>query len=172
MNRKKRIRETVNYVILGLVGLFILIPFVYMVVTSLKSKPEIMSKGTSFFPQEIVWTHYQKVFDSIPYTATLWNSFFVSSVTTIIAIFFSTMVGYGIAKFQSRALKYVLFLFMTSLMIPPFMIALPLYPVCRYQTTCWQRRGLTEHLNFLSTFVLCFRSSRLEPAPLEYSSSS
>jgi multiple sugar transport system permease protein len=127
MNRKKRIRETVNYVILGLVGLFILIPFVYMVVTSLKSKPEIMSKGTSFFPQEIVWTHYQKVFDSIPYTATLWNSFFVSSVTTIIAIFFSTMVGYGIAKFQSRALKYVLFLFMTSLMIPPFMIALPLY---------------------------------------------
>ncbi len=50
MNRKKCIRETVNYVILGLVGLFILIPLVHMVVTSLKSNRKSCPKETSPFP--------------------------------------------------------------------------------------------------------------------------
>lgn len=116
-------------VVLGLVGLIIIIPFLYMVVTSLKSKPEIMAKTGLFFPQEVVWTHYARVMKTVPYLSSLWNSFFVSSVTTMIAIFFSTMVGYGIAKFRSKMMDKVLFMFMTALMIPPFMIALPLYLV-------------------------------------------
>lgn len=129
MNKRKQTNQLILYIILGLIGLIIIIPFLYMIVTSLKSKPEIMSKSAQFFPKEIIWTHYKKVFNEVPYFTTLWNSLFVSAMTTLIAIFFSTMVGYGIAKFHSRFLDKVLFIFMTALMIPPFMIALPLYLV-------------------------------------------
>jgi multiple sugar transport system permease protein len=129
MRLNRKLKQSILYAVLVLIGCIILIPFLYMIVTSLKSRPEIMSRGASFFPKEVVWTHYEKVFKTIPYISSLWNSFFVSSVTTVIAIFFSTMVGYGIAKFRSKLLEKILFLFMTALMIPPFMIALPLYLV-------------------------------------------
>lgn len=129
MNRRKTVKQLLLYLVLGVIGIMIIVPFLYMIVTSLKSKPEIMAKDGSFFPKEIIWTNYRMVFDSVPYLSSLWNSFFVSAVTTLIAIFFSTMVGYGIAKFRSKVLNITLFLFMTALMIPPFMVALPLYLV-------------------------------------------
>lgn len=121
--------QLILMIVLGVVGLLIMIPFLYMVVTSFKTKTEIMAKGTPFFPKEVVWIHYQKVLKDIPYFTTLFNSFFTATMTTIIAIFFSTMVGYGIAKFPSKLMKNVLFVFVTAMMIPPFMVGLPLYLV-------------------------------------------
>lgn len=129
MKVRRTAKNIVLYLILLIIGLMIIIPFLYMIVTSMKSKPEIMAKDGSFFPKELVWVNYRMVFDSVPYFSSLWNSFFVSSATTLIAIFFSTMVGYGIAKFRSKILNVTLFLFMTALMIPPFMVAIPLYLV-------------------------------------------
>ncbi|MHC1692649.1 MAG: carbohydrate ABC transporter permease [Sphaerochaetaceae bacterium] len=129
MNVKRKNRLLLSSILLGIIGVIILIPFLYMVVTSLKSKPEIMSREGSFFPKKINWLNYKKVFASASYFTSLWNSFFTSSVTTILSVFLSAMVGYGIAKFKNRLLKDVLFLFMISMMIPPFMVALPLYLV-------------------------------------------
>jgi len=62
-------------------------------------------------------------------SASLYNSLFVSAVTTVITIFFSTMTGYGLAKFKGRGLNVAFVLILTGLMIPPFTIAIPLYIV-------------------------------------------
>jgi len=71
MKKRTSKSQLVLMIVLGVVGLLILIPFLYMVVTSLKSKTEIMAKGTPFFPKEVVWCHYQKVLKNVPYFTTL-----------------------------------------------------------------------------------------------------
>jgi multiple sugar transport system permease protein len=111
------------------IGLIIVIPFLWMVSTSFKPKTEIVARVIHFLPQKFTLENYDKVFLRVPFFVNLMNSMFVSGLTTVIAIFFSTMVGYAIAKFNSAGLRLLLGLVLTALMIPPFVIAIPLYIV-------------------------------------------
>jgi ABC-type glycerol-3-phosphate transport system permease component len=116
-------------VILLLFGLIILIPFFWMISTAFKTSPEIIQRPPTLLPQTVTFEHFRDVFRRIPYLRSLFNSMFISSMTTVIAVFFSTMVGYAIAKFRSRGLNVIFIMILTALMIPPFIIAIPLYIV-------------------------------------------
>ncbi len=126
---RKGIRSTLLYVLLALMGLIILIPFFWMVSTSFKPTPEIIARPPTLLPVDPTLKNFQNAFKRVSYFQSLFNSVFVSAVTTAITIFFSTMVGYGIAKFKSAGLNIVLYLILSALMLPPFIIAIPLYIV-------------------------------------------
>jgi multiple sugar transport system permease protein len=125
----KKVNSFLVYLILLIIGFMVIIPFVWMVSTSFKPNSEILSKSITFFPKNFTLKNYSRVFSRIPYWTNLFNSLFVSGITTVIAIFFSTMVGYGIAKFNSKYLDKIMGLFLIALMVPPFVIAIPLYLV-------------------------------------------
>lgn len=126
---RKFIRSTILYAILVLMGILILVPFFWMVSTSFKPAPEIIARPPNLFPVEATWDNFINVFKRIGYFQSLYNSLFIAVMTTAITIFFSTMVGYGIAKFKSKGLDLILYLILSALMLPPFLIAIPLYIV-------------------------------------------
>lgn len=126
---KGRLQTLILYFVLLIVGISIILPFFWMISTSLKTKPEIMAREVTFFPASIHLDNYRSVFRRVPYVRTLWNSLFVSVMTTVLAVFFSTMTGYGIAKFNGQGMRFLLFIILTALMIPPFVVAIPLYLV-------------------------------------------
>lgn len=126
---KKKLNKTIIYLIMGFFGVLILIPFIWMVSTSFKPNPEILTREVHVFPINPTIEQYAEVFQRVPYWINLFNSVFISAFTTGIAILFSTMTGYGIAKFRSRGLDILLVFILTALMIPPFVIAIPLYLV-------------------------------------------
>ena len=124
---QKRMRLFPVYLMLLVFGLIILIPLFWMISTAFKTSPEILQRPPTFIPNVVTFEHFAHVFRRIPYLRSLFNSLFISAMTTVIAVFFSTMVGYGIAKFPSRGLNTIFILILTALMIPPFVIAIPLY---------------------------------------------
>lgn len=128
-SRRKLIASALMYMILTLIGLVILVPFFWMVSTSFKPAPEIIARPPTLFPVQATWANFTNVFKRVGYFQSLYNSLFIAVMTTAITIFFSTMVGYGIAKFRSRGLAFVLYLILSALMLPPFLIAIPLYIV-------------------------------------------
>jgi multiple sugar transport system permease protein len=125
----KRLSNLIIYLLLLVVAILVLLPFFWMVSTAFKPSPEIIRRPPGFLPERATLDHFRNVFKRIPYFHNLYNSLFVSSVTTVITIFFSTMVGYGLAKFRCAGLNVVFVLILTGLMIPPFTIAIPLYIV-------------------------------------------
>jgi multiple sugar transport system permease protein len=127
--RKRKINTAIVYVVLFIIGITILVPFFWMVSTSFKPKPEILTRDVRLLPQEPTLDPYKTVFSRVPYWINLFNSFFISSMTTAIAIFLATMTGYGIAKYNSKGLNIIFVFILTALMIPPFVIAIPLYLV-------------------------------------------
>ena len=137
---KRRAANIVTYLILLVVALVILFPFFWMISTAFKPNTDIIKRPPIFLPTEPTLKHFQKVFAEIPYFRTLYNSLFVSGMTTLITIFFSTMVGYAIAKFRVVGLNVIFILILSGLMIPPFTIAIPLYIVAtqlRMVNTLW-----------------------------------
>jgi ABC-type glycerol-3-phosphate transport system permease component len=126
---RRNINQAAIYVILLIFGLTILVPFFWMISTAFKISPEIIKRPPTFLPEKATLQHFKDVFRRIPYFSSLFNSLFISAMTTIIAIFFSTMVGYALAKFRCAGLNVIFILILTALMIPPFIIAIPLYIV-------------------------------------------
>jgi multiple sugar transport system permease protein len=111
-----------------------------MVSTAFKPNTDIIKRPPIFIPTKPTLVHFEKIFTRVPYLRNLYNSLFVSAMTTLITIFFSTMVGYAIAKYRVVGLNVIFILILSGLMIPPFTIAIPLYIVAtqiRLVNTLW-----------------------------------
>ena len=126
---KKLIHKFIIYLVLSILGIIILFPFFWMVSTALKPNTDIIKRPPIFLPTKATLTHFKQVFANVPYFRNLYNSIFVSGITTLITIFFSTMVGYAIARYKVVGLNILFILILSGLMIPPFTIAIPLYIV-------------------------------------------
>ena len=138
--RRRSARSVVTYVVLLVVALIILFPFFWMISTAFKPNTDIIKRPPIFLPSNPTFLHFRKVFLTVPYFRTLYNSLFVSGMTTLITVFFSTMVGYAIAKYRVVGLNVIFILILSGLMIPPFTIAIPLYIVAtqiRLVDTLW-----------------------------------
>ena len=137
---KRTINRIIIYAILLIIGLIILFPFYWMISTAFKPNTDIIRRPPVFLPGNPTLDHFKRVFGSVPYFRNLYNSLFIAGMTTVITIFFSTMVGYGLAKFKVIGLNLVFILILSGLMIPPFTIAIPLYIVAsqiRVVNTLW-----------------------------------
>ena len=137
---KRTINRISIYTILLIIGLIILFPFYWMISTAFKPNTDIIRRPPIFLPANPTLDHFKRVLSSVPYFLNLYNSLFIAGMTTVITIFFSTMVGYGLAKFKVIGLNLVFILILSGLMIPPFTIAIPLYIVAsqiRVVNTLW-----------------------------------
>jgi len=137
---KRRTKKIITYAVLLIVALIILFPFFWMISTAFKPNTDIIRRPPIFLPTKPTLVHFQRVFAQVQYFRMLYNSLFVSGMTTLITIFFSTMVGYALAKYRVVGLNLIFILILSGLMIPPFTIAIPLYIVAtqiRLVNTLW-----------------------------------
>ena len=137
---KRRTKKIIIYAVLLIVALIILFPFFWMISTAFKPNTDIIRRPPIFLPTKPTLVHFQRVFAQVQYFRMLYNSLFVSGMTTLITIFFSTMVGYALAKYRVVGLNLIFILILSGLMIPPFTIAIPLYIVAtqiRLVNTLW-----------------------------------
>lgn len=68
----------------------------------------------------------------IPFVRYLMNSFFVSSVTVLIQLFFCSLAGFALAKYEFRFKKAVMVLMLGTMMIPGQVMLGPMYELIHY----------------------------------------
>lgn len=125
------VSKTVAYVLLT-VGAFVsLIPFLWMLSTSLKDSTEIFSFTPSLLPETLRWENYVELFEVLPMGRMLFNSVFVTLTVTFGQVVFCCTAGYAFArlKFPGRDKLFILYL---GTMMVPFMVTLvPAYALIR-----------------------------------------
>ena len=98
MNRKKiekKIKVIWFYVIACLIAVIVLIPFLWMLSTSLKSKGALMQLPVEWIPKEPTLDSYTKVFSRFPFLRAIFNSFFITISYTVITILSSSMAAFA-----------------------------------------------------------------------------
>ena len=70
------------YLCLMIGAVFILLPFVWMISTSLKPSNEVLLMPPKWIPSEIMWGNYKIAFESAPFKRYLINSVFVTVMVT------------------------------------------------------------------------------------------
>lgn len=110
---------------LGLVIAFLwVLPFVWMVSTSLKPPGEVMTRHIEWIPRHITLENYVTVFEK-PVLRWLWNSVFVTTVATVLSVLFGATAGYALARMNFPGRNFFFYLLLGSLMIPSEMTIIP-----------------------------------------------
>jgi multiple sugar transport system permease protein len=124
-------RRVISGILTALViggAVLVLLPFLWMFLTSLKRPDEITRVPLSFLPDRLFnLANYVEIFKRQPFHLYLWNTFIVSGVSTLTSLVFSAMAGYGFAKFSFPAKEVWFFSIICLLMVPFQAIVIPLY---------------------------------------------
>lgn len=126
--RKKIFGVIRHYLALGLVSVFVLLPYYWMIVISIKPTEEVMVSPPTLLPSRINLSNFTKVWASIPLATYMKNSLVVSVAVTLVSVIFATLCGYSISRFiRRRAQKFSLVLMLATQLIPGVVTMISLY---------------------------------------------
>jgi N-acetylglucosamine transport system permease protein len=118
--------NVVTQVILGLWAVMVIFPFLWMIMTSLKSNPEILA-GPWDLPQSLQWVNFENAWTDAHIGRYVLNSVIVITMSLAGTLLVSAMAAYAIARFQFPGNRALFLLFMAGLMFPVFLGLVPLY---------------------------------------------
>ncbi len=113
------------YAILLVGGLAMIFPFVWMVVSSLKTAQEITS--LALIPEHPTLDNYRRVFGATQFVRWFINSLIIAGITTASVAFFDSLAGYTLAKFRFPGQQLVFIMILSTLMVPTEMLVIPWY---------------------------------------------
>ncbi len=122
-------REGIFYAVLIAVGIFMALPFVWSLLTSLKVNSEIFSQ--SWIPQQLTLEHYAEVFRMIPYGKYIINSLIMAGLGVITNLFFGSLAGYSYARLRFRFKNFLFRSQLASMMIPSIITMIPTFLILR-----------------------------------------
>lgn len=116
------------YVILLIFVFVVMFPFLWMLLSSIKPATELFGdKAFTPFSSHPTLKNYISVFFDYPFVRYLWNSFVVSSITTIYTVFVASFAAYSIARLQFKGKTLILGIVLSVSMFPQIATISPIY---------------------------------------------
>ncbi len=125
MNRKIKILVAVVVVLL------INMPIYWIIQTSLLPEDSLRTYPPVFFPTNPQWDTYTKIFQSTDILSWLGNSFLIGTIVVIISLFIGIPSAYSLSRFKYRFTRYIGLSMLVSQMLPPTLLAIPLFIILR-----------------------------------------
>lgn len=149
MNRKTRIggksaATVITYACLIIGAVIMIFPFVWMILTALKSMSESVRIPPTFFPEQPFFENFQYALTSLPFGKLYINTALMVLGRVVCAIVFSSMAGYAFAKLHFKGKNVLFALVLIQMMMPSQIFVIPQYEML-------SKVGLTE-----SIFALIF----------------
>jgi len=116
------------YVPLSILLIFVLMPFLWILLGSFKTNIELMSnQGQTLLIQHPTLENYFNLFQEYPFARYFLNSTIVATGTTLIAVSFSAFAGYSLSRFRFPGRSLVGIAILTTQMLPGVAILIALY---------------------------------------------
>ncbi len=117
----------ITYAALIIGALIMVFPFVWMILTSLKSVPESMKVPPTIFPQEVITTNFGDAMKSLPFLKLYLNTGLMIFFRVICAVAFSSMAGYAFAMLNFRGKKLLFGIVLVQMSLPSQIFIIPQY---------------------------------------------
>ena len=117
------------YIVSILLAIVAMIPFLWMISTSLKSRGALMSIPIEWIPDEPTLDAYSAVFSRFPFLRTIGNSLFIAIVYTLITLVSASMAAFAFAKIRFRGSGVILKTYLAMMMIPTQVTMIPLFVI-------------------------------------------
>lgn len=119
--------KLIIHLILILGSLLMILPFVWMILTSGKTLAESMSVPPVIFPEKFQWSNYSALLDSLPFLKFYANTFLMAIGRVIGSVLFSAMAAYAFARVEFPFRNFLFSLVLIQMMIPGQIFIIPQY---------------------------------------------
>jgi len=129
--RRHRIVDLLIYLALVIGMVAVILPFAYMLASSLETVAQIGSLTPQFWPNPPQWSNYQQVWQQLPIGRFFLNSFVVAVVITLGQLVTSSLAAYAFARLRFRGRSLLFTLYLGTLIIPSQVTLIPNYILIR-----------------------------------------
>ena len=126
---RKIVGSTLLYVVLSVAAIAIMVPFFWMVISSLKSNNQVFTIPIQWVPDPVVWQNYVDIWAKSDMTTWLRNTLLLSVTVTFLQVFTGSFAAYGFSKvrFPGRDVLFIAYIGTIAVpwqayMIPQFII--------------------------------------------------
>jgi multiple sugar transport system permease protein len=109
--------------------IFVLFPFYWVIVTSLKSTPQISERTSIFWPDPITLDQYAALIWTTPFLRWLGNSVLVATVSTVISVSFAALAAYALSRLKFNGAGLLTTFLLITYLLPATLLFIPLYQI-------------------------------------------
>lgn len=121
---KKLIYKSIAYLILILGAVFILIPFIWMILTSLKASDEVLMIS-KILPSRLMFENYKIAWESVPFKTYFLNSIFVTTMVTCGELMTTILAAFAFSKLEFKGRDLIFTILISSMMVPGEVLTIP-----------------------------------------------
>jgi multiple sugar transport system permease protein len=131
LSRQKEPRQATNWkhillhIVLIIGSLIMLLPFLWMLSTSLKEQREIFTYPPTWIPDPLAWGNYEEALTAMPFDRFYFNSVFVACAVTFIQILTSSLAAFAFARLRFKGRETIFVVYLAALMIPFPVLLIP-----------------------------------------------
>jgi multiple sugar transport system permease protein len=129
--QRTRMRKTLSYILLSLLGISMIFPFLWMVSTSLKDPGDVFTYPPKWLPDPVRFDNYPKAWQAIPFPRGYINSIFIAVLVTLGQVFTSALAGYAFARLSFPGRDKLFLGYLATMMIPGAVTMIPVFILFR-----------------------------------------
>jgi ABC-type glycerol-3-phosphate transport system permease component len=145
-----------------------LVPFYWMIATSLKKDKEIYGFEATLVPREPTLDAYRRLFDQTPFLKYVRNSSIIAGVTTVASLVFGCLGAYALARLRFRGRALIARGLVFTYLVPPSLLFIPLFAMMSALQLVDTHHGLIlAYLGFTVPFCTWLLMGYFRSVPLE-----
>lgn len=118
MPKSNKLKKTVLMILLTILSLSMLVPFYWMVISSLKLNKDVFSIPMKWWPDTFHWGNYRLIWEKLPFLTFFLNTAKVTVCTTIIQLLTSCIAAYGFSKMKFKGRDIIFMMYVTTIAVP------------------------------------------------------
>ena len=121
----QRLAKFATYAVLIFGAAFILLPFVWMISTSLKPDKEVLMMPPKWIPTVLQWKNYVDAFKAVPFFTYLKNSVIVTVLITTCELITTILAAFAFARLEFKGKNLLFMLLVATMMVPGEILIIP-----------------------------------------------
>jgi len=134
--RRKSVRRalllTVTYVLVIIGMVILMIPFGWMISTSLKTLDEAFDYPPTWIPSTIRWQNYPEGWNYMPFTLYLKNTVLITGLSMLGQVASASIVAYAFARMRAPGKNFLFLLVLSTMMLPQQVTMIPRFILFKY----------------------------------------
>lgn len=126
---RKIIREVIAHIILFTAGVSFVLPFIWMISTSLKGQTQVLAWPPQWIPRPVLWSNYLEAVTTVPFFIYLKNTIVIALWNVLGIMISCPLVAYGLSRIRWPGRDFLFILVLSTMMLPYEVTMIPLFMI-------------------------------------------
>jgi ABC-type glycerol-3-phosphate transport system permease component len=120
------------HILLLAIGIFMLVPFAWLISTSLKAPGKEFVFPPQWIPDPVVWSNYPTALTTQPFHLYFLNTLTVGILATLGTVLTGSLVAYAFARLRFPGRDFLFIIVLATMMLPHVILIIPTFVLFRY----------------------------------------